>query len=138
LSFCHSRTVRFADVDAAGIVYYPRLLDYCHIAFEEFFDHLSSQPYSNWVQSQRRGFPTRRLECDFLKPVVYGSTIAIEVSIGVIGKSSVQFRFRGAVEGAETSFEAQAVKVCIDLDEGRPTAIPEELRTLFESHQEEE
>ena len=29
--------VRFDDVDAAGLVYYPRLLDYCHVGLEDFF-----------------------------------------------------------------------------------------------------
>ena len=35
--FSHTFPVRFADVDHAGIVYYPRFFHYFHAAFEEFF-----------------------------------------------------------------------------------------------------
>ena len=137
MSFCHSRTVRFGDIDAAGIVYYPRLLHYCHIAFEEFFGEVSAQPYSQWIEGEQLGFPTRKLHCEFLHPVTYGSTIDVEVRIAAIGDSSVDFRFCGAVRGEEPSFEVKALKVCIDLDSRRPMPIPPELKTLFASHLEE-
>ena len=29
--------IMFHDVDAAGTAYYPRLVDFCHCAFEGFF-----------------------------------------------------------------------------------------------------
>ena len=35
--FVFSTPVRFADVDHAGIVYYPRFFHYFHLAFEELF-----------------------------------------------------------------------------------------------------
>ena len=37
MPFEFATPVRFADVDHAGIVYYPRFFHYFHMAFEELF-----------------------------------------------------------------------------------------------------
>ena len=34
----HERAVRFEEVDAAGIVFFGRFMEYCHEAMERFFD----------------------------------------------------------------------------------------------------
>ena len=38
--FVFRRPVRFAEVDAAGIVFFPRYHEYCHDALEAFFGEL--------------------------------------------------------------------------------------------------
>ena len=35
MSFAYSRTIHFADTDAAGVVYFARYLSICHEAYEE-------------------------------------------------------------------------------------------------------
>ena len=35
--FVHRLPVRFADIDHAGIVYYPRFFHFFHVAFEELW-----------------------------------------------------------------------------------------------------
>ena len=72
-TFRRPHPVRFADVDAAGIVYYPRLLDYCHLTFEDFFEGAGERSYSSWIREARIGFPTVHLEVDFRRPVEYGT-----------------------------------------------------------------
>ena len=46
-TFEASIKVRFADVDDARVVYYPRYLHYCHIAFEEWM-RLDLQYIRTW------------------------------------------------------------------------------------------
>ena len=36
---------RFGDFDAAGIVYYPRYLHFCHVGMEEYFRHVVGIDY---------------------------------------------------------------------------------------------
>ena len=37
--------VRFGDLDAAGIAYYPNLVNFLHEAFEDFFAGHVGRPY---------------------------------------------------------------------------------------------
>ena len=132
--FRQSRVVRFADVDAAGIVYYPRLLDYCHLAFEDFFEHAGDRPYSYWIQDERLGFPTVHLDVDFLRPVEYGCPLTVTARVERIGTRSVTFRFEGVLGDGGVAFRAEVTKVCVGMDTGRSQEIPPELRDLFATH----
>jgi 4-hydroxybenzoyl-CoA thioesterase len=132
--FRQRRVVRFADVDAAGIVYYPRLLDYCHLAFEDFFEHAGARPYSYWIQDERLGFPTVHLDVDFLRPVEYGSSLTVTARVERIGTRSVTFRFEGILGDGGVAFRAEVTKVCVGMDTGRSQEISPELRELFATH----
>ena len=45
--FKTSILVRFGDLDAAGIAYYPNLVNFLQVAFEDFFvDHVDVSPGS--------------------------------------------------------------------------------------------
>ena len=64
-------TVRFADVDAAGLVYYPVLFHYCHVAMEEFFAARCGVTYDRLMSVERIGFPTVNAKAEFFAPLVY-------------------------------------------------------------------
>ncbi len=132
--FRQSRIVRFADVDAAGIVYYPRLLDYCHLAFEDFFEHAGDRPYSSWIQEGRIGFPTVHLDVDFLRMVEYGKPLSMATRVVKLGTRSVTFRFEGVLGDGGIAFRADVTKVCAGMGDGRSQDIPPELRTLFTAY----
>ncbi len=137
MPFRVSIPVRFADVDAAGIVYYPRLLDICHQAFEELFQQLGPMPYHRWTQQLELGFPTRKLEAEFIAPVLYSDPIQVEISTSDHGTSSVCFRFEGQQLDSrgelQTCFQVKAWKVCCSLEGLQPTKIPTDVVEILQS-----
>ncbi len=124
-------TVAFADVDAAGIVYYPRLLHICHLTFEEFFSDVGDLSYSKWILDQRLGFPTVHLDVDFSQPVRYGSPLTMVTTIQRVGKRSVTFRFVGELADGSTAFRADVTKACVGMDSGASQMMPQALLDLF-------
>ena len=141
VSFQVEIPIRFADVDAAGIVYYPRLLHICHQAFEELYQQQGPVPYHQWCQQSRLGFPTRRLEADFQQPVQHAGPVTIEVTTTQLGNSSVCFQFIGRQNALEddtprTCFQARAWKVCIDIDKFEAVPIPDNVREVLQSIEE--
>ena len=61
--FVFTTPVRFADVDHAGIVYYPRFFHYFHLAFEELFrQRIGARAYVDLLDKDRVGFPAVRAE----------------------------------------------------------------------------
>ena len=125
--------VRFADVDAAGLVYYPVLFHYCHVAMEEFFAARCGVTYDRLMSVERIGFPTVNAKAEFSAPLVYGDVVETEVFISRVGTSSVvfEYRLRRASDHALCA-SATLVQVAMDLDSRRAVPVPEPLRRAFD------
>ena len=67
MAFTYSRAVRFEDVDAARIVFFARIFNYCHEAMEAFFGSVSGG-YVDLILNRGVGFPVVHLESDFSAP----------------------------------------------------------------------
>jgi 4-hydroxybenzoyl-CoA thioesterase len=130
--FVYEIPVRFGDVDRAGILYYPRFLNYFHVAFEEFFSRALGIPYAHAIERDRVGFPMRRLEVDFRAPLAYGDAALVAVRVLRLGRSSCDFGYevRSRRSGALTTL-ASATTVAVDLDTFVPKAVPEPYRGLL-------
>ena len=89
--------VRFGDLDAAGIAYYPNLVNFVHVAFEDFFSGHVGRPYPE-VYADGIGFPTVKVEVEFLSPVHFGDNVRIDVTVERVGNSSVQIRYEASID----------------------------------------
>ena len=124
--------VRFGDVDPAGLVYYPRIFHYMHVAMEEFFAARCGVGYEKLMADERVGFPTVNVRAEFFAPLVYGDEADVEVFVSRVGQSSATFEYnvRRVRDGALCS-RATHVQVAMDLDTRRATPIPEKYRRAF-------
>jgi 4-hydroxybenzoyl-CoA thioesterase len=139
--FSYTFPVRFADVDHAGIVYYPRFFHYFHTAFEEFFRHrMGGSAYVDLLDRRRIGFPAVRCECDYRSPVRFGDLLRADMTIDRMGAKSIRFRYRlyrieqaAGARSATDELSAEGLVVCVvtDLANFRGVEIPEDLRQLF-------
>ena len=111
--FTYRIPVMFHDVDAAGTAYYPRLVDFCHRAFESFFNDRIGNSYAK-VIGGGVGFPTVRFEIDFISPIRHGDTIDISVRVADIGRTSVGLAYE-ARRGRTVLFRASNLVVVVDL-----------------------
>ena len=116
--------VRFADVDNAGIFYYPRFFHAFHVAFEKWWEGVG-RPYHIVLNQDRVGFPAVHIECDFEKPVTFGDPMEIRVGAKRIGRRSVVFRYEVAHrETGEIHTAADITTAVVDMDTFRPIEIP--------------
>jgi 4-hydroxybenzoyl-CoA thioesterase len=122
--FVYTTPVRFADVDHAGIVYYPRFFHYFHVAFEELWRaRVGPRAYSELLDRDRVGFPAVRAECDFSAPLRFGDTAEIEVSVTRLGTKSITFRYR-VTRVEDRVLCATGHVVCATVDLARFVAVP--------------
>lgn len=140
MSFTYATPVRFADVDHAGIVYYPRFFHLFHVAFEELWRaRIGPKAYSDIIDRQKIGFPAVKAECEFKSPLKFGDTAEIEVSVSRLGAKSITFRYRifRAGDPRVLAAEGTVVTAVVDLAKFVAVAIPEHvadmLRDLVES-----
>ena len=78
--FRYERPVRFADVDAARMVFFGRFCDYCHDALEALFKQIDGG-YPRLTMVRDVGVPTVHIEFDFKAPLRYGDVAIIEVEV---------------------------------------------------------
>jgi len=128
--------VCFADIDNAGIVYYPRFLHYFHLAMEGFFAGALGIDYADVLHERNLSFPTVHVECDFRRRLRYGDHIDMEVRVLRLGRSSITWGYKGYRVGdpGEPVVEGANVTVCVKSDTFEKTDVPEWLRQGLENH----
>jgi len=127
VSFVLELPVRFAHVDAAGIVFYPRYFEMLNAAVEEWFAARTGVSFGDLHLARRHGLPTVALESRFVAPSRLGDVLEIEVILTRIGRSSCDLTYRIS-SGGDDRVTASAVLVHIDLDTGQALPWPDELR----------
>lgn len=131
-------TVRFGDCDPAGIVYFPRFYDFFHQAMESWFPAELGFGYDEFVRDRKLGFPAVRSEAEFQQPSRFGESIAIELRVTKLGRSSISFGYRIRGPEAELRVSGATICVCMDLDPssphvGRSVELPDALRERIEA-----
>ena len=126
--FTFTTPIRFADVDHAGIVYYPRFFHLFHLAFEELFrTRMGARAYVDLLDRRRVGFPAVRAEADYKAPLRFGDSADIELSVSRLGTKSITFRyrvFRADEPGLPRILAAEGQVVCAVTDLTRFVAVP--------------
>jgi 4-hydroxybenzoyl-CoA thioesterase len=135
--FTHAFPVRFADVDHAGIVYYPRFFHFFHVAFEELWRaRLGPRAYVSLLDDDRVGFPAVTASCAFTAPLRFGDTAEVAVTIAKIGGKSIAFRY--VVHRAEDDKVArvecargEVTCAVVDLARFAAVGVPERIQELL-------
>lgn len=128
------RYIRFADIDAAGWLYYPRFFEFCHNAFEDWINSKSPLNYTQMIDEQGFGFPAVAAQGEYLAPLKHGDTAIIELKVLHVGKSSLKtgFEFTRKHDN-KPSFKGEITTVCVDLKQGKSMPIPDVMREFLNS-----
>jgi 1,4-dihydroxy-2-naphthoyl-CoA hydrolase len=128
--FGDARRVRFQDVDAAGIIFYPRILEYMSDAY------IAMMMSAGWdlpreLHTGTVGTPLVHAEADYLAPLRFGDEVSVEV-VGVkVGETSFTVGYRVRMANGKVAAVGQTVHVCLDRATFKPQAIPEGLRGML-------
>jgi len=127
MSFQVRTQVRFAHIDAAGIVFYPRYFEMLNGAVEDWFDQDLGCNFSVLHKVRGLGVPTVHLETDFVAACELGEWVEISLEVERLGEKSVTLAFAFAVAG-ERRLGGKVVLVCMQLDVKRSLPWPDDLR----------
>lgn len=122
--------VRFAQVDAAGIVFYPRYFEMVNDAVEDWFAAMDLD-FATMHRDRHMGVPTVKLEATFLVPSELGDRLTVSITPQEIGRSSCTLAVVFACAGRER-LRVTVVLVCMDLGARRSMPWPDELRPKME------
>ena len=104
--------IRFNDIDAAGIVYFPRLLHFCHCALEDFVTARSPRSYRQYVQDGI-AFPVTQVQGKFFQRVHYRDRLRVNVLCEEIRAHAFRIRYELSVVPNEGKGEPKAASVIV-------------------------
>jgi acyl-CoA thioester hydrolase len=122
------RTVRWADVDAAGRIYYARIFDY---AGEGEWELLHNLGLSRKELGKTYDFPRVQAECHFKKMLELGARFTIRLWPGKLGRTSIRYSFEVFLDEAPDELAAKGSVTVVVLRNGKPSEIPAEMRMAF-------
>ena len=79
MPFSYSRTIHFADTDAAGVVFFANYLSICHEAYEEALAAAGIN-IARFFADHGIVIPISRSTADYLRPMICGEKILVSVS----------------------------------------------------------
>ena len=130
----YERPVRFEDVDAAQILFFPRFLAYCHEAMEALFGALDGG-YVRLIRERKIGLPAVHVDADFTSPLSYGDVALIDVTVPKVGTTSCTLLY--TITRAKDGVLAATVKhVCVvsDLTTLTKIPVPDDVRAVLLAH----
>lgn len=148
MTFVHHHTVRFAETDAAGVVYFANVLTICHAAYEASLAE-AGVDLSSFFRGESAAMPIVHAEADYFQPLHCGDRCAIEVMPTQLSphKFQINYRlFRGdATEGhspaqpvaqpvAQPAAQATTIHLCIHPTRRERLPFPASIQDWLDAH----
>lgn len=118
------RRLEWIDTDAAGVWHHSTLWRLAEWAEAELHRRIGITDLTfGWT-------PRRRVEAEFLRPVVFDEEVVLVLEVAAVGRTSVTYVMDLSTASAEPVATARMVAVLID-DDGAPRPWPEDARAAL-------
>ena len=87
MPFSYTRTIHFADTDAAGVVFFANYLSICHEAYEEALA-AAGIPLGEFFVDHGVVVPVAKSEASYLRPLACGDKVRVEVTPKTLSANS--------------------------------------------------
>ena len=127
MPFTYSRTVRFQDTDAAGVVYFANILAMCHEAYEESLAE-SDINLRLFFSNPAVAIPLVHASVDFSRPLYSGDRLVIHLMPKCLDSERFEIAYEVWAAMADKSAAAAMTRhVCIDPTSRTRKQLPDEM-----------
>jgi 4-hydroxybenzoyl-CoA thioesterase len=130
--FTHRVVVRFGQVDAAGIVYYPRYFEMLNDVVEAWFADALDEPFPRLV-AQGTGVPLVSCSVQFVAASRLGDELEMRLSATRLGRSSFDLRVECWGAG-QNRFRAELRHAMVSLNPLVSVPLPDPLRARINAY----
>jgi len=114
--------INFFDADAAGVMFYGKVFELCHSAFESFI--ASQNKYQGYFFSNEFAFPIVHTEASYFSPLIPGEEIEIEISLIEIKNSSFSLLYQIKKQSGKIAAEIKTVTVSVEKNKWQKISLP--------------
>ena len=131
--------VRWAEIDMQKVVFNGHYLTYIDTAVAEYWREIGLPYPDGYVDRYGCDLYLRKATVEYHGSARYDEMLAVLCRIGKLGRSSMEYRFeiwRDAPSPSPTALvTAELVYVNVDIASGKPTPLPEDLRTRVRGYE---
>ena len=91
--FIFEKKVRFSEVDAAGVVFFARAIEYFHMAYEDFMSSVDLDLHQQFIKAGT-ALPVVHVEVDYKRPMKLGEILSIHVGVESVGTRSYTIQYQ--------------------------------------------
>ena len=128
--FIHKIKINFFDCDPAGILFYARVFQICHSAYEAMIQSFSLK--EDYWNNFDYVVPISSSEAKYHKPIKYGETITIELTVEQLKTSSFELRYACKNELGEVCVKVKTIHVFVDKQTWKKREINKEVKAGLE------
>jgi len=132
MAFQVKRKINFYDCDAAGVLFFARIYELCHSAYEELIESFNLE--EDYWNNEDYIVPIIKSEASYHKPLKYGETIAVEIKVAQLKSSSFELNYECRNEKGEITNMIRTVHVCVGKKDWRKRELPPTVFQSFEKH----
>ena len=110
--FTYKRKINFHDCDAAGILFFARIYEVCHSAYEEMITSFNIG--EDFWNNDSYIVPIIKSEASYHKPIRYGETVTVEIKVEQLKSSSFELNYICKNEQGEITDKVRTVHVFVN------------------------
>lgn len=131
--FFEERRARYDAIDAQGIIYNARYLDFFDLIVTDYL--LAHKPdYYAWAKREGRDFNAVHAEIDYVAPLCLGDPFTVAARIDRLGRSAIHWRCAIFIPGSDDPVTTGGIVwVYADQAARQSVALPQDLRAAFEA-----
>ncbi len=130
MPFVYETTIRFGQVDPAQVVYFARVYEMAHEAFEELMA-AAGFPVGPLFEKSEWGMPLVHTEATYRRPWRLGERVRIEGTISEITERSVAFEYAFKDEAEQVRTRVKMRHAFVSLDTFQARSAPKDFVTAM-------
>jgi 1,4-dihydroxy-2-naphthoyl-CoA hydrolase len=126
------KRISFYDCDPAGILFYGRIFELCHSAYEDLIRSFDLK--TNYWNNDEYAVPIIHTEGEYLLPLKPGDEVTVEVTVSKLKESSFELSYACKNAKGEITNQVKTVHIFVDKKKWKKTPIIDEVRTGLQKH----
>jgi YbgC/YbaW family acyl-CoA thioester hydrolase len=120
--FTYKKKINFYDCDAAGVLFFARIYELCHSAYEAMIE--SFNLVEDYWNNEEYIVPIIKSEASYHKPIKYGETITVDIKVAQLKSSSFELNYECKNEKGEITNKVRTVHVCVRKKDWKKKEMP--------------
>jgi YbgC/YbaW family acyl-CoA thioester hydrolase len=128
-TFTVKRRINFYDCDPAGIIFFSRVFDFAHSAYEQIIQSIEKE--EDYWNNNKYVVPIIKSESTYIKPMKYGDEITINVKVSELRTSSFELAYNMLNADGELLCSVKTVHVFVDKKSWEKMEMPKNIFTVL-------
>jgi YbgC/YbaW family acyl-CoA thioester hydrolase len=120
--FTVKRKINFYDCDAAGVLFFARIYELCHSAYEAMIEGFNLE--EDYWNNDDYIVPIIKSEASYHKPLKYGEVVSVDIKVAQLKSSSFELNYECKNEKGEVTNKVRTVHVCVGKKDWKKREMP--------------